>query len=211
MVILGAKGHALEILDVLLNNDPAEKLCFFDDFSAETNNKIIAAYPIIRTRGKLAEFFLSEKKFVLGTGNPTVRKKLFELGLDEGGEIISVISRTAYISSLNVTLGNGLNIMHGAIIQPEVTIGNGTLINAGAIIHHESKIGSFCEICPGAVITGNVQVGDNSFVGAGGIVLPGIRIGSNVKVGAGAVVTKNVEDNITVIGNPARIMALPKS
>jgi sugar O-acyltransferase (sialic acid O-acetyltransferase NeuD family) len=211
MIILGAKGHALEILDVLVNNYPAEKLCFFDDFSAETDSKIIASYPIIRTREKLAEFFLNEKAFVLGTGNPAVRKKLFEIGMDAGGEITSVISRTAYISSLNVTLGKGLNIMHGVIIQPEVFIGDGTLINAGAIIHHQNSIGSFCEICPGAVITGNVQVGDNSFIGAGAIVLPGIRIGSNVKVGAGSVVTKDIEDNITVVGNPARNISLPKS
>jgi sugar O-acyltransferase (sialic acid O-acetyltransferase NeuD family) len=210
MIILGAKGHALEILDVLLNNDPGEKLCFFDDFSSETGSKIIAGYPIIRTRDELAEFFLSEKEFVIGTGNPAVRKKLFELGLNAGGDITSVISRTAYISSLNVTLGKGLNIMHGVIIQPEVVIGDGTLINAGVILHHQSSIGSFCEICPGAVITGNVQVGENSFIGAGAIVLPGIRIGSNVKVGAGAVVTKDVADNITVVGNPARNMNLPK-
>jgi sugar O-acyltransferase (sialic acid O-acetyltransferase NeuD family) len=211
MVILGAKGHALEILDILLNNDPSEKPCFFDDFSSETENNIIASYPIIRNQKKLANFFLSEKIFVLGTGNPAVRKKLFELGLDAGGEIISVISKTAYISPLNVTLGKGLNIMHGVIIQPEVFIGDGTLINAGAIIHHQSLIGSFCEICPGAVITGNVHLGDNSFIGAGVVVLPGIKIGSNVKIGAGAVVTKDVEDNITVVGNPARNINLTKS
>ncbi len=56
-----------------------------------------------------------------------------------------------------------------------------------------------------------MQVGDNSFIGAGAIVLPGIRIGSNVKVGAGSVVTKDVEDNITVVGNPGRNISLPKS
>jgi sugar O-acyltransferase (sialic acid O-acetyltransferase NeuD family) len=211
MMILGAKGHALEILDVLLNNNAEEKICFFDDYSSETDSKTIAGYPIIRNKEELADFFLSEKQFILGTGNPAVRKKLFQQGMDAGGEIASVISKTAYISSLNVTLGKGLNIMHNVIINPEVSIGDGTLINAGAAIHHQSSIGSFCEICPGAVITGNVQVGDNTFVGAGAIVLPGIKIGSNVKIGAGAVVTKDVEDNITVIGNPARNMSLPKS
>jgi sugar O-acyltransferase (sialic acid O-acetyltransferase NeuD family) len=211
MIILGAKSHALEILDVLLNNNPGDSLCFFDDYSAEANNTIIAQYALIRTREKLTDLFLVDKRFALGTGNPAVRKKLFELAVNAGGEITSVISSTAYISSLNVTLGEGLNIMHGVIIHPEVSIGNGTLINAGANIHHQSLIGSFCEICPGAIITGNVHVGDNSLVGAGAIVLPGIKIGSNVKIGAGSVVTKDIEDNITVVGNPARNMSLPKS
>ncbi|MBL7701545.1 MAG: acetyltransferase [Ferruginibacter sp.] len=211
MVILGAKGHALEIMDVLLNNHPAEKLCFFDDVSPQTDSPLITGYPIIRSREKLAEYFLQDNNFVLGTGNCLLRKKLFEFGLDAGGEITSVISRTAYISSLNVALGKGLNVMHGAIIHPHVAIGDGTLVNSGAIIHHQSSIGLFCEICPGAIITGNVQVGNNSLVGAGAVVLPGIKIGANVKVGAGAVVTKNVADNTTVVGNPARIMNLPQS
>ena len=38
------------------------------------------------------------------------------------------------------------------------------------------------------------------------VVIGGVRIGNNVNIGAGAVVTKDVPDNCTVIGNPARII-----
>ena len=41
-------------------------------------------------------------------------------------------------------------------------------------------------------------------IGAGAIILPGIVIGENAIIGAGAVVTKDVLDNTTVVGNPAR-------
>ena len=41
-------------------------------------------------------------------------------------------------------------------------------------------------------------------IGAGAVVLPGIRIGARVRVGAGAVVTKDVVDDATVVGVPAR-------
>ena len=34
----------------------------------------------------------------------------------------------------------------------------------------------------------------------------GITIGDNVVIGAGAVVTKNVESNVVVAGNPAKII-----
>lgn len=51
-----------------------------------------------------------------------------------------------------------------------------------------------------------IKIGDNCWLGAGVIVLPGVTIGNNVIVGAGAVVTKDVPDNVVVVGNPARII-----
>lgn len=46
--------------------------------------------------------------------------------------------------------------------------------------------------------------GSNVTVCAGAIVVGGVKIGDNVTIGAGAVVVKDVPDNCTVIGNPAR-------
>ena len=52
-------------------------------------------------------------------------------------------------------------------------------------------------------LTGTV-VEDGASVGSGSTILCGIRIGKNAMVGAGSVVTKNVDDDTTVAGNPAR-------
>ena len=38
------------------------------------------------------------------------------------------------------------------------------------------------------------------------IIIGEITVGNNVVVGAGSVVTKNVPDNCTIVGNPARII-----
>lgn len=203
MLVAGAKGHALEIMDVLLNNDPAADLYFFDNVSPVINNPSIKKYPVITSNEKLAEHFAVNNKFVLGVGKPAIRKKLAELATGLGGSLLSVIASTAYISKLNVELGNGLNIMHRVIIHPEVTIGEGTLINCAATIHHETQIGMYCEICPGAIITGNVRIGDFTMIGSGAVVLPGVKIGSHVIVAAGAVVTKDIPDNVMAAGIPA--------
>lgn len=53
---------------------------------------------------------------------------------------------------------------------------------------------------------GNITIKDGAWLGAGCIILPGITIGENSVVGAGAVVTKDVPDNVVVVGNPARIL-----
>ena len=47
-------------------------------------------------------------------------------------------------------------------------------------------------------------VRERANIGARAVILPGLIIGSGATVGAGAVVTKNVSENVTVVGNPAR-------
>ena len=48
------------------------------------------------------------------------------------------------------------------------------------------------------------RVGENVRIGSNATILP-VVIGDNVIIGAGAVVTKNIPDNSTVYGNPAKI------
>lgn len=206
MVVIGAKGHALEILDVLISNAEANGIVFFDNVSKVFDANITEGYRVLTDDAQLATHFKNEKSFVLGLGQSSKRKLLAELCIELGGELRSVIAGSAIISGINVSLGPGINIMHRVIINPDVTIGYGSLINAGAIIHHQSRIGEFCEICPGAIITGNVTIDDFTMVGAGAVILPHIKIGSNVKIGAGSVVTRDVEDNVVVAGNPARVL-----
>lgn len=38
--------------------------------------------------------------------------------------------------------------------------------------------------------------------------MPDIKIGNNVTIGAGAVVTKNIPDNVVVVGVPAKIIKI---
>jgi maltose O-acetyltransferase len=52
----------------------------------------------------------------------------------------------------------------------------------------------------------DIVIGNNVWIGAGAILLPGIRVGDNAIIGAAAVVTKDVAENTTVVGNPARLI-----
>ncbi len=47
-------------------------------------------------------------------------------------------------------------------------------------------------------------VADGASIGSGATILGGLRIGERALVGAGAVVTRDVPDDATVAGNPAK-------
>lgn len=84
----------------------------------------------------------------------------------------------------------------------------------GIIVSKFAKIGSNCRIYHQVTIaTKNIDgkfisatIGDNCTLGAKCTILGGVTIGNNVKVGANAVVTKDVPDNCTVAGIPAKII-----
>mgnify|MGYP003551299785 CR=1 FL=1 len=205
MVVAGARGHALEILDILLALFPKEEIVFFDPVSTVVEMKAINHYQILKTEDELRKKFEQNPNFILGMGDSFIRKKTAEDCIRLGGKLQSVVSPEAYISKIGVSLGDGLNIMHRVVIQPAVCIGEGTLINAGAFVHHEAVIGKYCQVCPGVFLTGAARVGDYSMIGTGVVVLPKVKIGSNVVVAAGSIVTHDIPDNVMVAGAPAVI------
>lgn len=51
-----------------------------------------------------------------------------------------------------------------------------------------------------------ITIGNNVWIGGSVTVLSGVSVGNNVVIGAGAVVTKDIPDNVVVVGNPAKII-----
>jgi UDP-3-O-[3-hydroxymyristoyl] glucosamine N-acyltransferase LpxD len=71
-------------------------------------------------------------------------------------------------------------------------------------IAHNVKVGRCSLITAHAEISGSVTIGENCWLGPNCSIIDHITIGNNVFIGIGAVVTKSLEDNILVVGNPAR-------
>lgn len=205
LLIAGAKGFARELLETVLQNDPAAEVIFFDDMSTDLPELLFGRFEVIRSIERVAEYFRdNDRSFALGVGSPVARKMFCEKFTALGGSLTTVISPHARIGTVENDLGEGVNVLTDAVIESGNQIGTGCLIHVGAFVSHEVRIGRFCEISPKASLLGNVSLGDLCRIGTGAVVLPGISIGDQATVGAGSVVTKDVADGTTVIGVPAK-------
>ena len=205
MIILGSGGFAMQILDVLVEdtNLDVTSLSFFNDTGHISNAYIHEHFTIVTEKTNLTS--QSTTEFVLGTGTPSNREKMYQLFSEMPNfQSKKLVSKHAIVSKINVRIGEACTVMPGAIIMGNVDIGKGSLINCHTSIGHDSKLGEFVEICPGVMMAGNCTIGKGTFIGSGAVIFPGITIGENCIIGAGSVITKDVPDHQKVIGNPGR-------
>ena len=206
MLIVGAKGHALEVFQCLTEAE-REYAVFFDDVTQNQPQKVFGQYKLLRTAAETQTYLASgDSRFVLGLGGPARRQLLATQFIEWGGLLTTIIARTAVVGPYTNELGAGLNLMHYSMVAPGACLGEGVLLNAGAAVHHDVEVGAYCEISPGARLLGRCQLGQRCRIGALAVVLPDVVIGDEVVVGAGAVVTRDVPAGSTVAGVPARPM-----
>ena len=207
MLIVGAKGFAKEVLEVLHQLDQTKNLVFYDDVNDDAPDFLYNKFPVIKNIDVAQKYFQEvDNKFTIGVGNPVLRKKLFDKFTLIGGVLTSTISKTAFLGSYDVNIGQGTNILTGAIFSNSSTIGKGCIVYYNSIITHDCVIGDFVEISPQAIILGRSKIGSFSQIGSNSTILPDVTIGKNVIVGAGSVVTKDVPDNFLVVGAPAIVI-----
>ncbi len=209
MLIVGAKGMAKELLEIFSCEMKLQdnEILFFDNVSKNLPDLLFDRYRVLKDFHQVSEYFRKQSsKFTLGLGNPKLRKLMTDKFVSLGGELTTIISSKSHIGSFNTTIGKGCQIMQAAIITNNVTIGDGVLINLKSSISHDTVIGDFVEIACGVTISGRCYIEDNVFIGSNSVINPDITIGKNAIIGAGSVVIKNVPSNVTVLGNPAKII-----
>jgi sugar O-acyltransferase (sialic acid O-acetyltransferase NeuD family) len=201
MILIGYSGHAFVVCGIY--NSIQKKVTAYFDAEEKTYNPFQLNY-LGNEGSSAAQEALLNTDFFIAIGNNNIREKIFNHLAEKKLLPINAIHTSAVIDSTASINNNGVMIAANATINPLVQIGKGVICNTNCSIDHECVIGDFAHIAPGAVLCGNVTVGSKTFVGANAVIRQGITIGSNVMIGAGAVVIKDVPDNATVVGVPAK-------
>jgi sugar O-acyltransferase (sialic acid O-acetyltransferase NeuD family) len=201
MILIGYSGHAFVAYGIL--QAAGIKITGYCDIAENEYNPFNLPY-FGTENSETGLHAIKANGYFIAVGDNLLRKKIYE-GLQLHNLPSANVIHPAAVIDASVNLTNqGIMIAANVTINPLASIATGTICNTGCIIEHECVVGAFAHIGPGAVLCGNVKIGEGSFVGANAVIKQGITIGQNATIGAGAVVVKDVPDNVTVVGVPAK-------
>jgi UDP-perosamine 4-acetyltransferase len=205
-VMLGMGGHAAVLLDSITSRKDIV-VRFGLDISPVKWGKTFCGL-LVKGSDNLLSGLAQEgiTHFIVGLGaigDNSHRRRLFDFALSHRLQPSSVIHPST-ICSFHASLGEGVQILAGAIVNSGASLGRNVIVNTGAIVEHDCRIEHHVHIATGARLGGGVTVHEEAFIGMGACVRQGITIGKRAIVGAGAVVLKDVSDGVSVVGVPAR-------
>jgi sugar O-acyltransferase (sialic acid O-acetyltransferase NeuD family) len=189
ILLIGGGGHCKSVIDVIEQGDEFQIIGIVD--KPKLLGTKVLGYPIIGNDSDLANLAKRYHYALITVGqikSPLLRIKLFNLAVEVGFVLPSVISPNAYVSR-HTTIGDGVVIMHDALINAGSMISDNCIINSKALIEHDCLISKHCHISTNATINGGVTVESGSFVGSGVITKELITISKNNFIKAGSLVT----------------------
>lgn len=200
-VIVGGGGHALSVVDAASRLE----LPLLGYTAPEPGPELAPGIAHLGADEILSQ--LNDKPIRLlsglgSTGPISLRRERYLALRDQGHEFADLKHPAASISQVQTQLGQGIQVLAGAIINAGVTLGENVLINSRALVEHGCRVGNHSHIASGAVLCGDVTLGQSVHVGAGATLLQGIQVGDGAVIAAGAVVTQNVEPLTLIAGVP---------
>jgi sugar O-acyltransferase (sialic acid O-acetyltransferase NeuD family) len=210
LIILGTGGSVYDVLDVVEAINiaaPTWRVAgFLDD-----NRSVGSRYLGIEVLGPLTaarRFENCEFVNVIGSDKSFRNRPEILAAIDLPTDRFATLVHPAAGVSSRAKLGRGTYVNYGASVAGNVTIGDQVSVGPGCIIGHDTLIDDYAMLAPGAVVSGHVHVGRNSYIGAASVLRQHVRIGEQALVGMGAVVVRDVADDCTVVGNPARTLEI---
>ena len=205
LFIYGASGVGIEIYDSVERANRIDykysKIILIDDFQEET-----AYYGTERIHfDSCGKYIVNEDaEFIVAVGEPSARRLLADRIKSKGYKMATLIDKTAIVSQ-TAKLSQGCIIGAGVIISSEAVMGENCMVLYQAVVGHHANVGEHTVICPKSTVGGHSCVGEGCFIGISSSMKQGVNLGKNVIVGMGSMVFRDVDDGLTVVGNPARV------
>ncbi|MCP4624395.1 MAG: acetyltransferase [bacterium] len=202
LAILGTSLFAPEVYDIAKDTGKYDITTFIENWEREKTGTLLLGKPVIWIDD--ADPLAADHVVVCSLGT-TLRKKFIEDVRAIGLRFETIVHPSARISSMS-QVGAGSVLSVGAIIASNTKVGRHVILNRGVLIGHNSVIEDYVTVSPGANIAGAVTIFTGAYIGMGAIILDRKKVGRNSVVAAGSIVTRDVPDNVQVMGTPAKIV-----
>lgn len=145
-----------------------------------------------------------DEVFLLAAGDPAWRRELTLPLARQGADFIGYHLR-AEVGARSM-IGRGVFAIAGVAVSVDSRIGDFVHLDRHAILGHDVTVGRYSVVGAMAFLAGGVQIGEAVTVHPRATIASGVTIGDGAIVGLGAVVVTDVPPNVTVFGNPARVI-----
>lgn len=205
LIIIGAGSYGREVYNLALECNGYGFEFDIKGFIDNLYDEICyEGYPDIL--GKVDEYEpQTNDVFVCALMDVDIKKKYIDVILKKGGQFINLVHKTASIWK-NTKLGNGCIICDNVHISCDIKIGNYVTIQPQSVIGHDVVIKDYCHLNTYSFLGGKVIVNELVTINTCAVICPGIEIGTHAVIGVGAVVLRKVKENVTMFGNPAKVL-----
>lgn len=207
LVIVGAGGHAREIVDLvdaLKGSEHEYRLLGLLDSDPTTHGTRLAGVNILGG-DEWFEDAPPSVRYVIGIGSPKARSRI-SANLDRRGFKAATLVHPSATRGRNVSVGAGTVITAGVRLTNTIVIGQHVVLNLNVTVSHDCIIKNFVTLSPGTHLPGNVTIEEGCDIGTNATVIPGTQIGAWSIIGAGACVTKDVPPRTLAVGVPAKVV-----
>lgn len=208
LVIIGAGGHAREVLDVVDAINEVTPTFNVVGFVVESEyyeaGEVLHDVPVVGDLAWLGSRAQSVS-IVVGIGDPATRRRIVAR-TDALGVRGATLVHPAAVTTRWMDIGEGAILTAGCILTNEIEIGRHAHVNRCCTVGHDTVIGDFATLSPGACVSGSVSIGEGVFVGTGANIVEKTALGEWCRVGAGSTVIADVPANATAVGVPARVV-----
>ncbi|MBF0611932.1 MAG: acetyltransferase [Magnetococcales bacterium] len=210
IIILGVGGNSIDLLDILHHINKAGKktkfncMGFLDDSFPFPHNQL-QGLPILGPLAKALDY--PSCLFINGIGSihSTLHKEAILQRTGVGLDRFAIICHPSAVVSPSATIGPGSVIFPMVTLCSNSKIGQHVLVLPQSVLSHDSVVGDYSSLASGVCLSGNVKVGRQCYLGSRCVIREHVQIGDRALIGMGSVVLQNVENDMTVYGNPAKV------
>ena len=206
LIIIGASGFGREVawLAERINAiKPTWDLLGFIDDNPDLAGSLINGYPVLGNTSSVSGY--DDSFFVCAVGASRTREIIVDKikAVKPNVNFATLIDPSVELSEL-VQIGEGSIICAHTILTVNIKIGSHVIINLDCTVGHDAVLKDFVTLYPSVNVSGATVIGHCSELGTGMQIIQGKTVGDRSIVGAGAVVVKDIPDDCTAVGSPAK-------